>query len=206
MTRQNFTDAVKGGMPENNIANLRIYRGISQTRLADMSGVPFYTLSRIESGELPFEKYRAVIAKALGFPPQALDSDDLELSTVPIVSIVKWKYFVKDFPGKSKEKAEMIPGLPPTAKALKIKGKHLVPYHGNNEILYFDGKPESNERLFVERECIVEREIKKRGEKLLCWVTAGSRPGHYMLHPYGVPPIIDAKIKAVYPILYVKRS
>jgi len=192
-------------MPENNIANLRIYRGISQTRLADMSGVPFYTLSRIESGELGFEKHRIVIAEALGFPPEALDSDDLELTTVPIVSIVKWKYFVKDLPGKKREKVEWIPSLPKTANALKIKGNHLVPYHGSNEILYFDSKPELNERLFMDRECIVEREINKRGEKLICWVTAGSKQNHYMLHPYGAQPIIDAKIKAAYPILYTKR-
>ncbi len=182
-------------------------RSLSQRRLAEMIDIPYSTLCRIESGEIAtFEKYRIKLAAALGCSPDDLDADGVDFPTVPIVGIVKWKHFVKDLPQKEWEPVELISGLPPTSKALKIKGNHLIPSHGNGDILYFDSEPQSNARLFLERECVVELDTKKRGDKLICWPTQGSKKGHYLLHSPGSAVALDAKVKAVYPILHVKRG
>lgn len=194
-------------MDANNIAPLRRLRNLSQRRLAEMIDVPYSTLCRIESGEIAsFEKYRLKLAAALGCKPEDLDADELSMPTVPIIGIVKWKHFVKDLPQKEWEPVEMIRGLPPTAKAVKIKGSHLITSHSNGDILYFDSVPQENARLFLERECVVELDTKKRGDKLICWISPGSKKGHYMLHPPGAPVVLDAKVKAVFPVLHVKRG
>ena len=172
-----------------------------------MTDIPISTISRIESGEIAsFEKHRLKLAAALGCSPDDLDADDYDVATVPVVGIVKWKCFVKDLPEKDREAVPLIAGLPPTSKAIRIRGTHLVPYFGNGELLYYDGIPQTNDRLFLDRRCLVEQDTKRRGEKLICWVTPGSKPGHYILHPYGGAVIMDAKLKAVHPILQTISS
>lgn len=182
-------------------------RNISQRRLAEMIDIPYSTLCRIESGEIAsFEKYRMKLAAALGCKPEDLDADDVDFPTVPVIGIVKWKHFVKDLPQKDWEPIELISGLPSSTRAIKIKGGHLITSHSNGDVLYFDSIPQENERLFLERECVVELDTKKRGDKLICWLSSGSKKGHYMLHPPGAPVVVDAKVKAVFPVLYVKRG
>src|SRR5438094_307571 len=122
-------------MSTNNISQLRILRNLSQRRLAEMVDMPYSTLCRIESGEIAsFEKYRLKLAVALNCKPEELDADELEIATVPITGIVKWKHFVKDLPEKDQERTALISGLPPTARAIKIKGSHLIGAHNNGDI------------------------------------------------------------------------
>ena len=84
-------------MTTNNIAYLRRRRNITQKRLADMIGIPASTLNRIETGETEgFEKYRTLLAKALGCKPEALDAPELELPSTPITGFVKYKTFIKE--------------------------------------------------------------------------------------------------------------
>lgn len=172
-----------------------------------MIGIPASTLNRIETGETEgFEKYRTTLAKALGCKPESLDAPELDLPSTPITGFVKYKTFVKEIPAKQQESVDAVPGLPDTAEALKIKTSDLVPYHGANDLLYFDGTPQANDRLFVDRECVITLDTKKRGERLLAWVSKGSKSGHYILHPQGGTLIMDAKILAAHPILYIKRA
>ncbi|MBX9725739.1 MAG: helix-turn-helix domain-containing protein [Rickettsiales bacterium] len=194
-------------MTTNNIAYLRRRRNVTQKRLADMIGIPASTLNRIETGETEgFEKYRALLAKALGCKPEALDAPELELPSTPITGFVKYKTFIKEIPEKQRETVDAISGLPDTAEALKIKTSDLVPYHGSNDLLYFDGVPQANERLFIDRECILTLDTKKRGERLLAWVSKGSKEGHYILHPQGGTLMMDVKILAAHPVLHIKRA
>lgn len=193
-------------MAPNNIAFLRRRRNFSQTRLSEMTDIPVYTLSRIESGETEsFEKHRLKIAAALGCAPEDLDADELKMPTVPVTGIVKYKSFVKATRQDEYPPVESFPGLPPTAQAIMIKGTHLMHYHGNGDLLYVDGKPEANEQLFLGRECMVELDTKKRGEKLIAWVSKSSKNGHFTLHPHNSPMMIDVKIRAAHPVLHVKR-
>jgi transcriptional regulator with XRE-family HTH domain len=194
-------------MTKNNLAYLRRRRNFTQKRLADMIGIPPSTLNRIESGETEgFEKYRAKLAKALGCKPEQLDEPGFELPSVRVTGYVKYKTFIKDIPKNDAEHVEAIPGMPATTEALEIKTSDLINYHGSNDLLYFDSVPQKNERLFLDRECIVQLDTKKRGEKLLAWLTKGSGEGKYILHVYGAAPMLNIKILAAHPILHVKRS
>lgn len=198
-------------MTANNIAYLRRRKSWTQKRLAGMigeHGIPVPTLNRIETGYTAgFEKYRHDIAKALGCKPEDLDAPDLEMPTAPVTGIIRHKSFVMDVPDAKQEQVELITGLPETTQALRIKYNGLKPYHGNNDLLYFDSIPAARERDFVEKECVVVVEGKKRGEKLLAWVSKGSAVGRYMLHPHGSNSMMfDVKIEAAHPILHVKRA
>ncbi len=194
-------------MTKNNIAYLRRRRNFAQKRLADMIGIPPSTLNRIESGETEgFEKYRARLSKALGCKPEELDDPEFQLPSVLVTGTVKYKTFIKDIPKKNAEHVEAIPGLPSTTEALEIKTSDLVNYHGSNDLLYFDSVPQNNERLFLDRECVVQLDTKKRGEKLLAWITKGSSEGKYILHAHMSPMMSDVKILAAHPILHIKRA
>lgn len=172
-----------------------------------MIGIPASTLNRIETGETEgFEKYRALLAKALACAPETLDAPELTLPSTPITGFIKYKTFIKEIPAKQQESVDAIPGLPETAEALKIKTSDLVPYHGSSDLLYFDGVPQANERLFIDRECILTLDTKKRGERLLAWLSKGSKEGHYILHPQGGTLMMDVKILAAHPILHIKRA
>lgn len=189
-------------MPANNIASIRRLRNLSQRRLAEMINIPFSTLCRLESGEIAsFEKYRFKLAVALKCKPEDLDADEVEFPTLQVIAVVQWKHFVKELPKAEWETVSRPPSIPPHAKGIRVKGKHLVPTHSSGDILYFDQKPEKNERIFLNRECVVDLDIKRSGERLICWVTPGSEPGKYMLLPPNSPPIVNAKIKAAYPII-----
>lgn len=197
-------------MAPNNIAYLRRRRSLTQKRLAEMigdEGIPVPTLNRIETGYTPnFEKYRHDIAKALGCKPEDLDSPDLEVSTVPVVGIVRHKSFIMEVRPEAQDRIERLPGMPETTEAVRIKHNRMKPYHGNNDLLYYDSIPPKNERLFIERECVVVLEGKKRGNRLLAWVSKGSKPDHFIIHSYGDPLMIDVKIIAAFPVLHVKRA
>jgi transcriptional regulator with XRE-family HTH domain len=194
----------------NNITYLRRRKGWTQKRLAGMigeHGIPVPTLNRIETGYTQgFEKYRQAIAKALGCAPEDLDSPDLDMPTVPVTGIIRHKSFIQDVPADKQERVEPPMGLPDSTEALRIKQQGLKPYHGNNDVLFYDGIPTTQERYFVERECVVKLAGKTRGEKLLAWVSKGSKPGHFILQPHGAPLMIDVAITAAHPILHVKRA
>ncbi len=194
-------------MSTNNIAYLRRRRNFTQKRLADMIGIPASTLNRIESGETEgFEKYRAKLTKALGCKPEELDAPDFQLPSTLVTGFIKYKTFIKDIERNDAEHVEAIAGLPATTEALVIRTSDLINYHGSNDLLYFDSVPQSNERLFLDRECVVQLDTKKRGEKLLAWVTKASGEGKYILHAHMSPMMSDVKILAAHPILHIKRS
>ncbi|MEQ1788809.1 MAG: helix-turn-helix transcriptional regulator [Rickettsiales bacterium] len=192
-------------MKTNNIAFLRRRRNLTIPRLSEMTDIPLATLHRIESGgNLKIEKYRKILADALNCAPEDLDRIDLEKITVPIIGESKFKSYVKLLPKEQWRGADLVEGLPETAQAVRIVGTHLVPYHGKNDILYFDGNPEKKDKLFLEKQCFVQID---KGNHLIAWVSKGSRDGHYILAPYGTTQLlIDQKIIKAHPILFVKRG
>lgn len=172
-----------------------------------MTGIPLSTLSRIESGETEkFDKYRDILAKALKCSPEDIDGDTDSLPTVPVVGHIKYKTFVKDADPKKYAEVERLSGLPETAQAVEIITTDLVGYHGIYDLLYFDSIPQENERLFLDKECIVHLDTKKRGERLLAWVTKGSKSKHYHLYIHGAAIMTDVKIHAAFPVLNIKRG
>ena len=189
----------------NNIAFLRRRRNLTIPRLSEMTEIPVATLHRIEAGgNLKIEKYRKILAKALNCEPEDLDSIDLDMPVIPIIVLVKHKSYVKLLPEDERPETDFVEGLPPNAQAVRIAGTQLVPYHGRNDILYFDGKPEKKEKLFLEKQCFVEL---AKGNHLIVWVSKGSKDGHYILSPYGTTQVmLDQKIAKAHPILHVKRG
>ncbi len=170
-----------------------------------MTGIPVATLHRIESGgNLKIEKYRKIIAKALNCKPEDLDSVDLDMPTVPVIGESKFKSYVKLLPEDKRWGIDFVEGLPSSAQAVRIVGTQLVPYHGKNDILYFDGKPEKKEKLFLDKKCFVQL---AKGNYLIAWVARSSQEGHYNLSPYGTTQVmVDQKVAKVHPILHTKSG
>jgi transcriptional regulator with XRE-family HTH domain len=194
-------------MLPNNIAFLRRRKTWAQKRLADAAGIPVTTLNRYETGYTPnFEKHRQAIADALGCAPEDLDSPDLEVATVPVAGIIRHKSFIMEVQPEAQERVERMPGMPETTEAIRIKHNQQKPYHGKNDVLYYDSVQPKNERYFIERECVVVLEGKKRGNRLLAWVSKGSKPNLFIVHPHGDALLLDVKISAALPILHVKRA
>lgn len=189
----------------NNIAFFRRRRNLTIPRLSEMTDIPVATLHRIEAGgNLKIEKYRKKLAAALNCAPEDLDSIDLDMPVIPIIGLVKHKSFVKLLPKDQWPDTDLVEGLPESAQAVRIAGTQLVPYHGRNDILYFDGKPEKKDKLFLEKQCFVRL---AKGNHLIAWVSKGSKDGHYILSPYGTTQVmLDQKIAAAHPILHVKRG
>ena len=189
----------------NNIAFFRRRRNLTINRLVEITGIPLSTLQRIESGgTLKIEKYRKILAKALNCKEEDLDSVDLDLPVVPIIGEVKHKSYVKIFPKDKWQEIDFVEGLPATAQAVRIAGTQLVPYHGRNDILYFDGRPEKKEKLFLDKKCLVQL---AKGNHLICWVSKGAKAGDYTLSPYGTTQVLlNQKITVAHPILHTKSG
>jgi transcriptional regulator with XRE-family HTH domain len=189
----------------NNIAFFRRRRNLTIERLSEMTDIPVATLHRIEAGgNLKIEKYRKILAKALNCEQEKLDSIDLDMPVIPIIGLVKHKSYVKLLPKDQQPETDFVEGLPESAQAVRIAGTQLVPYHGRNDILYFDGKAEKKEKLFLEKQCFVQL---AKGNHLIVWVSKGSKDGHYILSPYGTTQVmLDQKIVKAHPILHVKRG
>ena len=190
----------------NNIAFFRRRRNLTIPRLSEITSIPISTLQRIESGgTLKIEKYRKILAKALNCKEDDLDSVDLDLPVVPLIGEVKHKSYVKLFPKDKWREIDFVEGLPPSAQAVRIAGTQLVPYHGRNDILYFDGKPEKKEKLFLDKKCLVQL---AKGSWLICWIISkGTKEGLYTLSPYGSTQVMaDQKITSAHPILHTKSG
>ena len=192
-------------MKTNNVRFIRLRRNITMHRLMEITDIPKTTLHRIENGgsDKVLEKYRNILAVALSCAPEELDSPDVD-EGVPVVGEVKFKCYVKMLPKENWKEVNFVKGLPETAQAIRIIGNHLAPAHGKNDILYFDSKPETNPSLFLEKQCLVQI---PKGNRMIAWVTAGSKPEHYFLHQYGSTQVLtDQKITQIHPILHVQRG
>lgn len=190
----------------NNIAFFRRRRNLTIARLSEITGIPVSTLQRIESGgTLKIEKYRKVLAKALNCKAEDLDSVDLDLPVIAVIGESKHKSYVKMLPKDKWKEIDFVEGLPSSAQAVRIAGSQLVPYHGRNDILYFDGKQEKKEKLFIDKKCLVHL---AGGSWLICWVVSkGTKDGLYTLSPYGTTQVLaDQKIIAAHPILHTKSG
>jgi transcriptional regulator with XRE-family HTH domain len=192
-------------MKTNNVKFIRLRRNITIDKMVEITGIPKTTLHRIENdgSDKVLDKYRKVLAAALKCHPSELDSQEVS-EGVSIVGEIKFKCYVKMLPKEKWKEAEFVEGLPDSAQAVRVVGTHLVPYHGRNDILYFDGKPEKNPNLFTDKQCLVQID---KGNLLIAWVSQGSKLGHYLLHHYGSPQVmIDQKILKAHPILHIKRG
>lgn len=191
--------------PANNIAVIRRSLNITQAKLGRAIGELRSTVNRIESGEIPFEPYRELIAAALKCKPEALDMKGLKLPTVPVTRYIKNKNYVYPMKGDKTSEVQAIPGLPKTTEVLIIKNPDLKAIHGKNDLLYFDSVPLKKDVGFLNRECIVKIERKTRGDTLLAWVSPGSEKGKYILHFHNEPIMLNVKILAAHPILHITK-
>ena len=194
-------------MTTNQIAFLRRQQNLTQMRLAEMVGMQKSTLNRIENGKtVKFDKYRDKLAKALKCSPEDLDGDDDSPTFFPITGIVRHKTFIQKIDHKNAAKGPVIEGLPESTEIVQIKTADLFGYHRRDDMLYFDSKPQPSEKKFLDRECIVHLDSVSRGEWLLAWVSKANSRGRYHLHMPHAQMLLDQKIRAVHPILRIRKS
>jgi len=190
-------------MRNNNIAFLRNRKNITQRKLAEMIGAPYSTICRLESGERQLKKWRDLIATALGCAPEDLDSDELDIETVPIIGMVMNKSVIKKLPEGSNDAVEPIADYSESMKALRVKGSNLLPAYTNNDVLFFNDGTKYSEQLFLGRICYVEL---TDGKPLLARVSSGSKKGRYILEPFNSTPIIDKEVAKIRPIISTRYS
>jgi DNA-binding Xre family transcriptional regulator len=192
-------------MKTNNVKFIRLRRNITIDKLVEVTGIPKTTLHRIENGGSTkvLDKYRDSLATALGCTPKDLDTREMAQG-VPVVGEVKFKSYVKMLPKEKWRETESVKALPDTVQAIRVVGNHLAPAHGRNDILYFDSTPSNNPNAFLDRQCLVQI---PKGNLMIAWVTAGSKPDHYFLHQYGSTQVMtDQQILNAHPILHVQRG
>ena len=193
-------------MKKNNVQALRLRKRMTMEMLSLVSGIPVTTLHRIENGQ-PVDKYRKRLATALTCDPQELDAPEFDSPSLPIVGIIKFKSYVKMLAEKEWEQTERFDGLPEKARAIRIGASHLKPDFSINTVLYYDAAKPSPEKLFMERQCLVQIPASKRTpDHLLCWVSRGSKAGLYTLTPYAGETLFDQPILKAYRILYARQG
>jgi len=179
---------------------------MSLERLVETSGIPLTTLHRIENGQ-PVEKYRARLAAALRCDPKELDTHEFDAPSVPITAEIKFKSYIKMLPESDWMPTEYFEGLPKSSRAIRVASGHLKPHFPIDTVFYYDPAKPASEKLFLERQCMVEIPVKKKAPNLLlCWVSRGAKPGVYMLTPYAGESLFDQKIVKAYPILYSRQG
>lgn len=197
--------ATKKQPKQNNIAFIRRGVPMSGKKLGEMIGELPSTVSRLESGEIDFEPYRAALAKALKCKPKDLDDSNLQKRSVPVTMWIKNKSYVyKTKPGEI-ERVCAIEGLPKTAEALVVKNPDH-PVHTKNSLLFFDGAGTNKPARFLDRECVVKIQKATRGDTLLAWVSRGTKPNTFLLHAHGEPMVVDVTIISAHPILGIKKA
>lgn len=193
-------------MKKNNVRAIRQRKRMSLERLVEASGIPLTTLHRIENGQ-PVDKYRSKLAAALRCDPDELDTPEFDAPSVPIAAEIKFKSYIKLLPEKEWLPTEYFEGLPKKSRAIRVAGGHLKPHFPIDTVFYYDPTKPATEKLFLERQCMVEiPEKKKMPNLMLCWVSRGSKPGVYMLTPYAGEPIFDTQIVKAFPILYSRQG
>lgn len=187
------------------MAFLRRRANLTGRRLSLMIGELPSTISRLESGEIDLEPYKAKVAKAIGCKPEELFAPKLKVKSVPVTCYVKNKNYVTPMPKAQIKQVAVIDGLPKTTEVCIIKNPDLKYIHGRNELLYFDSVPTTKESVFLGRECIVKIDRKTRGDTLLAWVSRGTKKGTYMLHAHREPILEDVTIISAHIILASKK-
>ena len=184
----------------NNIHYLRTSLIKGAAYIAERIGVSVSNYSRMEMGLIPFEPYRKKLAAALRCKANDIDDSSLRKRTIPITMYVKNKSYVYSDPKIKGDKVIAPPGLPKSTQACVIKNPDH-PDFPKNSLLYFDSNPTTSPSKFLDRQCIVKVDKRKRGDTLLAWITRGTQPDKFILHSKGQPMEIDVKVLAAYPIL-----
>jgi transcriptional regulator with XRE-family HTH domain len=193
-------------MKKNNVQTIRLRKGMTMEKLSLVSGIPITTLHRIENGQ-PVDKYRKKLAAALGCYEDELDAPEFDAPSVPIVGVIKFKSYVKMLPEKEWEPTEYFEGLPEKTRAIRVGASHLKPDFSINTVLYYDASKPAPEKLFMERQCLVQLPKSKRvPDYLLCWVSRGSKAGVYTLTPYSGDPLFDQPILKAYRIIHARQG
>jgi transcriptional regulator with XRE-family HTH domain len=193
-------------MKKNNVQIIRLRKGMTMEKLSLVSGIPITTLHRIENGQ-PVEKYRKKLAAALTCDPAELDAPEFDARSVPVVGVIKFKSYVKMLPEKEWEPTEHFDGLPEKARAIRVGGSHLKPDFSINTVLYYDASKAAPEKLFLERQCLVQLPPSKRTpDYVLWWVSRGSKPGVYTLTPYAGDTLYDQPILKAYRIIHSRQG
>lgn len=189
-------------MKKNNVQAIRLRKRMTLETLSLVSGIPLTTLHRIENGQ-PVDKYRKKLAAALGCDPAELDAPEFDAPSVPIVGVIKFKSYVKMLPEKEWEPTERFEGLPDKTRAFRVGASHLKPVFSINTVFYYDAAKASPEKLFMDKQCLVQLPPSKRiPDYLLCWVSRGSKPGLYTLTPYAGETLFDQPILKAYRIIH----
>jgi phage repressor protein C with HTH and peptisase S24 domain len=99
------------------------------------------------------------------------------------------------------DEVELPPGEYGDFAAFKVRGDSNYPAYRNDEIIFV--KKEGGPPLeYINRECVVRT---ADGRRMLKMLRLGSKKGHFTLHSFNAPPMIDEQVEWASPVEWTRK-
>ena len=184
----------------------RKWAGLTQHQVADGYFEGQGYLSEVETGKKPwsrsvldaYSQKCGVDIDALFFDPppkgQPLKKKTNEQQAIPLVGYVgaggEIEYIDDHFKGGGLDEVQRIPGTPPNAVALKVRGDSMYPIFKDGTFIIYWERFEDFSHLMGEPVIVRIQD----GRTLLKTISFGSSYGLFTLLSSNAPPIIDVRI------------
>ncbi len=190
-------------MIKTRVREFRKLRKMTIEKLAELSGVSVSQVSRIETGERNWSvDSLPKIAKALGVDVLDLIDASKAWTDVPIFGSVGQDGAIRAFPNGQNASTARVPAAYGDVIALTISGMSQYPRYNEGDVLAC-AEASYDASQCLNRECVVTLDM---GTAFLRIVQAGFEPGTYNLTSHNQPPMLNMKIVACRPVLYVGRA
>lgn len=173
-------------------------RGLSQSQLSKLIGVPQSAIDRIEKGQSEVSRHTPTLARYFNIGEAARQE-----ATVPMVGYIGAGAEV--FPVDDHQKGdglEMIQAPPGVFQgiALTVRGESMWPRFMDGDVIVID-KTQLALVSLIGKTCYVQLDD---GRCFLKIVQKGSVPGHWNLISHNAPPIENVVIDRAYPVVWVR--
>lgn len=186
-------------------------KGLSQAKLAEMTGVAQQLIGQLERGEVRTTKIIYRIADALCVSVQNLDPEiplplDAPKRMIPIVGYVGAGaeiFSIDDHEkGAGMDEVEVpIDGLSSSTVAVIVRGESMLPVYRPGDVIFYDN-PENGDLLhLLGKDCIVRLRDGRTFLKEL-----QRTDGEYWLHSYNSTPMMKVEIAWAAKVKVIKRA
>lgn len=186
---------------KNRVKEIRLRKGWSLEKLAEVTGLSRGQLSRIENEKRGWSvSSLETIADALGVTIQELLETTGAWQDVPIFGAVEEAGAVRPCGDGSKSKKPSrvrAPAAYGELLALRVTSNGLYPRYNKGDTI-FCTKSTVDPADCIGKECFVWLE---HGESLIRFVHLGAIPRHYNLMAHNQPPLTDVALVACHPVI-----
>lgn len=174
-------------------------KGLSQTKLASLTGVPQSSIDRIEKGQSEMSRHTPTLVRYFGFS----ETTTTPGMSVPVIGYVGAGAEVIPYDDHAKgDGFEHIPAPPGVFHgiALIVRGESMWPRFMDGDIVVID-KAQLALISLVGKTCYVQLDD---GRCYLKIIQRGTVPGHWNLISHNAPPIENVLIDRAYPVVWMR--